>query len=1164
MRKDAGKARSVASRFTRSVNIQQDLWQPESLKGYLVTAGARRAILRIAPARYAPEAARAWTLTGPYGTGKSALGLFAAELLASDIVPGHAAAWKLLRSSDSDLAQHVRPPRKTASPLLPIVITGSREPLQLAVLRGLQVAIGQLHSRRCSHLMGRINEMLTQATSAKQPSAHAITELFAEALKTACSTNEVGGFFLVLDELGKLLEYAAGHPGNSDLYTLQSLAELAARTSQPFLILGILHQDFSLYADRLTGRERAEWDKVRGRFEDIAFEEPVDELLRLIAEARSQSTEGVRLDQLPVAAQTEFRSLCKQAWLLELAPQRMSKRELYDLLSRCYPLHPLTTLALGPLFRKLAQNERSVFSFLESSEPHGLRDHLQTGDGRLYCVHDLYDYLLGAVGEALYVQGQGKRWAEIETVLARLPKANALDVSLVKTIGLLGAMGQWRNLLATEKILRFALYDAPTSAVRDSLRGLKTNRAVIHRRYNHSFGLWEGSDIDLDEHIRAARGRVDPSKGTAALAAHFITPRPLVAKRHSFNTGSLRYFDVRFVGPGEFTGVVQDHQATSDGQILILLPDASASSVPLEDMARDPLVRDRPDIIVVVPAETRAIEDILHELASLEWMRSNTPELEGDATARRELRARIATQRRILDELIAPILAPGESDLPASTWFHCGRKQTIASRRGLQDYLSRLCDETYPSTPHIRNELINRRELSSAAAAARRNLIEAMIQHGDQADLGILGTPPEKSMYLSVLHQTRIHRRTGDRCHFSAPSRTANDGIRKVWSAITEFFAQSEREARPITALYELLGAPPYGLLPGPTPVLLCAALLVNDTRVALYEEGSFIPQLNIASFERLMRAPERFSVQQWRLTGVRTTVFHRLAELLDLTVSDATPDKGDVLAVVRPLCRFVTRLNDYARRTQQISPTAQQIREHLTSATRPDKLLFEALPAACGVPAITSRAKLPEDEISRFVTALRDGLSELHHCYDKLLVDLTRSIGQAFGIEGTRRQVRIRLAERAAAIRAWVADPALKSFIVRVADQGLDDLLWLESVVALLAQKPPSGWRDDDRAKFEVALTNIARLFGHIEGLAFSKPLADAQQGEEDAIRIGITTRTQPEIEHVIRIPGREREEVSRLQAIVQSALVKAGVNGNGRVAAAALARVMQELLGK
>ena len=81
MTEHAGNERSVASRFTRSVNIQQDIWQAESLQGYLVTAGARRALLRIAPALHTPKAARAWTLTGPYGTGKSALANFIAKLL---------------------------------------------------------------------------------------------------------------------------------------------------------------------------------------------------------------------------------------------------------------------------------------------------------------------------------------------------------------------------------------------------------------------------------------------------------------------------------------------------------------------------------------------------------------------------------------------------------------------------------------------------------------------------------------------------------------------------------------------------------------------------------------------------------------------------------------------------------------------------------------------------------------------------------------------------------------------------------------------------------------------------------------------------------------------------------------------------------------------------
>jgi hypothetical protein len=119
-----------------------------------------------------------------------------------------------------------------------------------------------------------------------------------------------------------------------------------------------------------------------------------------------------------------------------------------------------------------------------------------------------------------------------------------------------------------------------------------------------------------------------------------------------------------------------------------------------------------------------------------------------------------------------------------------------------------------------------------------------------------------------------------------------------------------------------------------------------------------------------------------------------------------------------------------------------------------------------------------------------------------------------------------------------------------------------LESLVALLSHKPPSGWRDDDRAKFEVALVKTARLFMHVEGLAFAGPRQRVPKGEEDAIRIGITTRTHPEFERVIYVSDSERTEVARLKAVVHDSLVRAGMNGNGHVAAAALARLMQELL--
>jgi len=81
---------SAASRFLRSVNLEHDLWRPNALDGYVVTAGVRRALMRVAPATTDAHASRVWTVTGPYGTGKSAFVLFLAWLF-SHAVMGRAA-----------------------------------------------------------------------------------------------------------------------------------------------------------------------------------------------------------------------------------------------------------------------------------------------------------------------------------------------------------------------------------------------------------------------------------------------------------------------------------------------------------------------------------------------------------------------------------------------------------------------------------------------------------------------------------------------------------------------------------------------------------------------------------------------------------------------------------------------------------------------------------------------------------------------------------------------------------------------------------------------------------------------------------------------------------------------------------------------------------------
>ena len=257
------------------------------------------------------------------------------------------------------------------------------------------------------------------------------------------------------------------------------------------------------------------------------------------------------------------------------------------------------------------------------------------------------------------------------------------------------------------------------------------------------------------------------------------------------------------------------------------------------------------------------------ELACLNWIERNTPELDADATARRELRARLSSVRQSLFENLGRVFMPSHQGTNRCRWFWRGKEVKLTSVRGLNELLSNVCDDVYHHTPSWRNELVNRREVSSSAAKARRNLIEAMIEHVARRHWEFKARRLKEACTTRSLRSTGLHRRAGEKWAFYPPGRKAGDAMAAIWKAIGEFLHESEQGPLSVSQLFALLGHARFGLKDGVLPILLAVVLLHFDTEIALYLEGTFVPVVS-TPFSSGSSHPLRNSL--FSVAGIRST----------------------------------------------------------------------------------------------------------------------------------------------------------------------------------------------------------------------------------------------------------------------------------------------------
>lgn len=999
----------ISRQFLRSVRIDTDFGREDALNGYVCQPTAR-ALLENMSHQINSTKQRAFTWTGPYGGGKSSLALVLCSLVSQNpnirqkarrllnLVPGSAVATAFASDENGWL-------------VLPVV--GRRASVEAAIedcLTGGYSHKNQKSGRQRGSKSDVISKLLELATS-----------------------RGGSGVLLVIDELGKFLESAA--QTGEDVYFYQELAEAASRCNGKLVVVGVLHQSFEQYAVRLGREARDEWAKVQGRFIDIPLITGTDEVIELVSRAITtkaslEHNESRRIVDVVVGSIRNRRPG---------APANLAEG-----LFACWPLHPVTATLLGPISKcRFGQNERSTFGFLASREPIGFSEFLegQRADPlAMYGPARYWDYLRANLEPAILVSQDGHRWAAgAEAVERAEGRGSWIHANLVKTIALIDLFKNGSGLAADKEVLLHSIENTTPPEIDVALRDLENWSIIIFRKHLKAWGIYAGSDFDIDSAVVKARSETDISR--LKRVSDLSDLYPVIAKRLYQQKGTMRWFSRAIVAAADVTTYAAKFSPTpgSCGEFALALPTKETTRKSLlQAVAAASRQNEEGALIVGIPKNANRLVELGAELTALEYVRQHRPELEGDGVARREVNARISSTKSELEEQLRDAFS-------LATWFYKGEELVSDARKGLSSIASQVASEIYWAAPQIASELVNRDNVSSNGKAALRDLMHRMVNFADIENLGYEGYPADAGLFYTVVGAAGLHRVIDGQWRFSKPdSNLRGKSFQPLWKATTETLAVKDRTIR-LDELYDFWSARPYGLRAGVMPILALAYFMANRHNLAMYIEGVFSPELTDANVDEWLQDPRRISFRYVQIGTQRRDVLEGLSNALSTRLGRAVAP--DPLDSARGLVSLAFALPNWTRRTESLSAVAKDVRALLLKAHDPHKVLFDDLPALLS-------CEDGQELVNRIVAVTE----ELTGAYPNMLriveERLLRALDHEVSIEF--------LQERGKAVKGVSGDYMLDAFATRLAAYD-SSASAIEGLVSLAVGKPTKDCVDRD-----------------------------------------------------------------------------------------------------
>lgn len=859
----------ISSGFQMSVNISYDLHNKEKIQSFIPTTSALELITNVISSTDDNSVQRAKILTGAYGRGKSHIVLVILSVLSKSINKrAFNRLLERLKEHDVDSYKMVSNYINSSKKLLPVVIGGSSSSLTQSFLNALQQTLSSnnlddimpdTHFKAAVQTIKKWHESYPDTYNLfgkKIPTnikdfIHNLNEHNTEAYKTfiniypeltsgslfnpflvddvaqlyedvcmAVKTKGYEGLYIVYDEFGKYLETSISSATESDTKLLQDLAEKCNRSgkNQMHLML-ICHKDISNYIDMNLPQDKVDgWRGISGRFEHINLHNNYSQMYEIIAAVigkKNDTWEEFCIEHNPV-----FDDLARRYSDNALIGKNADKVK--ETLLSCYPLHPSTMYILPRLSEKVAQNERTLFTFLSANHKNALAEFIEKNTDEFPFVTPdyLYDYFEAQFKKELNSSEIYKTYHLASHILRRVKKG-PLQSKIVKTIALLYIIEQFEKFPPTVDNITdiFIGTVSDPKEITEALNDLVNNACIVYlKRSNGYLKLKETSGVDVKGQIKDRIEKLRLTADTKDLLNELVYDNYLYPVRYNDEHCITRYFEFKFIGCSEYKNSLKITDADANGSVCALFYENVAE---FEAFKPDLTIVDNEQIVTMIPKAFMDISSFVFEYKAIKELKK---ENEDDDVLIDEYDVFLEDIDVIINNFVSGFTRP---EMQKVDYYYRGENVKLSRKAQLSALLSDICERVYPYTPIINNEVINKNSVTTVAVNSRTKLTTAILESDIvNENLGLSGTGQDVSFMRSTLIQTGVLKNNDGVYVFDlAPQ---DDNLRNVLDVISAFFRDTAINGETsFGVLYDKLISARYGigLKRGIIPVYIAVVL---------------------------------------------------------------------------------------------------------------------------------------------------------------------------------------------------------------------------------------------------------------------------------------------------------------------------------------------------